>query len=117
MKKVIRRDAKTAFNEEVQSGLPSRAKVKKRSATQTIKVPQEFFQTVRNTVGFRRFWRAMGASSYRRRAATLRRRTGCGRLPRNTAAGTSARSDSQFIQEPHGLDRRRPGSRGCSVTL
>src|SRR5258706_15514590 len=48
-------NAKSALDEEAESGLPGWAEIQKRAATQAIEVPEEFFQSIGNAVGFAKF--------------------------------------------------------------
>src|SRR6266404_2196353 len=54
-KEIFGRNAKSAFDEETESGLPGRAEIEKRAAAQAIQVPEEFFQSIGNAVGFAKF--------------------------------------------------------------
>ena len=59
-KDVFRRDAKAAFNEKAESGLPSRAEIEKSAAAEAIEVPEELLQTIGDTGGFMDFRGAAG---------------------------------------------------------
>src|SRR4029077_8222679 len=54
MKQIVGRNAETALDEKIQRGLPGWTQIEKRSAPQSIQVPQKFLQAIRKAICLRR---------------------------------------------------------------